>query len=40
MVHKDGMDSGNAGVGDGTVWDVPTLSLDSSGTDWDIPTLT
>ena len=33
-VHWDEMDSGNSGVGSGTVWDVPTLSLPFLGS-WD-----
>ena len=32
MVHWDGMDSRNAGMGGGTVWDVPILSLVHWGT--------
>ena len=32
-VHWDGMDSRNAGMGGGTVWDVPILSHDGMG--WD-----
>ena len=36
MVHWDGMDSGNTGMGGGTGWDVPTSSLPSHGTlGWD-----
>ena len=36
MVHWDGMDSRNAGMRGGTVWDVPTSSLPSQGTlGWD-----
>ena len=36
MVHWDGMDSRDAGIRGGTVWDVPTPSLPSQGTlGWD-----
>ena len=32
IVHWDGMDSGNSGMGSGTAWDVPNQSLPSLGT--------